>query len=207
MTPLTYIFSSVIPFDEKSGLFAWWFRVFNPSPHLSGTTTKETIFFNFWRGCFIFFWSGRNWGHPLLLLQFVSFLLKYSDIKRLNIFFSIFASCLARFIDKDRSTFCLTARCFVLNSQVFSRNPVIQGCFLVNWVFVLFWEFDWEIYLYMLNFLRFERFIKVQDMYSWFHIKGSWSVHSFDGDYLYTHCSWGNLFHEIPGTYYDIIWN
>ena len=38
---------------------------------------------------------------------------------------------------------------------------------------------------------------------SWFHLKGSWSVHSFNGDYLYilVHTgSWGNLFHEIPGT-------
>ena len=39
--------------------------------------------------------------------------------------------------------------------------------------------------------------------YSWFHIKGSWSVHSFNGDYLISlvHTgSWGNLFNEIPGT-------
>ena len=36
--------------------------------------------------------------------------------------------------------------------------------------------------------------------YSWFRIKGSWSVHSFNGDYLsLVHTgSWGNLFHEIP---------
>ena len=42
--------------------------------------------------------------------------------------------------------------------------------------------------------------------YSWFHLKGSWSVHSFNGDYLSIPSahryvvSWGNLFHEILGS-------
>ena len=39
--------------------------------------------------------------------------------------------------------------------------------------------------------------------YSWFHIKGTWSVHSFNGDYLSIPEGTGNceyLFHEIPGT-------
>ena len=39
--------------------------------------------------------------------------------------------------------------------------------------------------------------------YSWFHIKGTFSVHSFNEDYLSIHeCpgSWGYLFHEIPCT-------
>ena len=27
--------------------------------------------------------------------------------------------------------------------------------------------------------------LKIKLWYSWFHIKGSWSVHSFNGDYLY----------------------
>ena len=37
--------------------------------------------------------------------------------------------------------------------------------------------------------------------YSWFRIKGSWSVHLFNEDYLSIPSahSWGNLFHEIPG--------
>ena len=38
-------------------------------------------------------------------------------------------------------------------------------------------------------------------IYSWFHIKGTWSVHSFNGDYLTIPegtGSWGYLFHEIP---------
>ena len=46
---------------------------------------------------------------------------------------------------------------------------------------------------------------------SWFHKKGSWSVHSFNEDYIsipssLVHSgSWGNLFHEIPGMYlFDI---
>ena len=37
--------------------------------------------------------------------------------------------------------------------------------------------------------------------YSWFHIKGTWSVHSFKGDYLSIPegtDSCGYLFHEIP---------
>ena len=41
--------------------------------------------------------------------------------------------------------------------------------------------------------------------YSWFHIKGTWSVHSFNGDYLsILKCtgSCGYLFREIPG-----MWN
>ena len=39
-------------------------------------------------------------------------------------------------------------------------------------------------------------------LYSWFHIKGTWSVHSFNGDYLSISegtGSCGYLFHEIPG--------
>ena len=38
--------------------------------------------------------------------------------------------------------------------------------------------------------------------YSWFHIKGTWSVHSFNADYLSIPegtGSCGYLFHEIPG--------
>ena len=37
--------------------------------------------------------------------------------------------------------------------------------------------------------------------YNWFHEKGSWSIHSFNLDYLsIPKCpgSWGNHFHEIP---------
>ena len=34
--------------------------------------------------------------------------------------------------------------------------------------------------------------------YSLFHIKGTLSVHSFNGDYLLHTGSWGYLFHEIP---------
>ena len=40
------------------------------------------------------------------------------------------------------------------------------------------------------------------DRYSWFYIKGTWSVHSFNGDYLSIHegtVSCGYIFHEIPG--------
>ena len=39
-------------------------------------------------------------------------------------------------------------------------------------------------------------------LYSWFHIKGIWSVHSFNGDYLSIPegtGSCGYLFQEIPG--------
>ena len=39
--------------------------------------------------------------------------------------------------------------------------------------------------------------------YSWFHIKGTWSVHSFNGDYLSISQGTGSceyLFHEIPGS-------
>ena len=46
--------------------------------------------------------------------------------------------------------------------------------------------------------------------YSCFHIKGSWSIHSFNGDYLYIYIvhtgSWGDLFHEIPGTMPFTFW-
>ena len=39
----------------------------------------------------------------------------------------------------------------------------------------------------------------VSIIYSWFHIKGTLSVHSFNGDYLSVHTgSWGYLLHEIP---------
>ena len=42
------------------------------------------------------------------------------------------------------------------------------------------------------------------DIYDWFHIIGTWSVHSFNGDYLSIHkctCSCGNLFHELPSMF------
>ena len=41
-------------------------------------------------------------------------------------------------------------------------------------------------------------------IYSWFHIKGTWNVHLFNGDYLSTPegtGSCGYLFHEIPGSF------
>ena len=49
---------------------------------------------------------------------------------------------------------------------------------------------------------KHELIIDLLMTYSWFHIKGSWSVHSFNGDYLSIpegtgRC--GYLFHEIPG--------
>ena len=46
--------------------------------------------------------------------------------------------------------------------------------------------------------------------YSWFHIKGTWSVHSFNADYLSIPegtSSCGYLFHEIPGIIIDLqVW-
>ena len=44
---------------------------------------------------------------------------------------------------------------------------------------------------------------KVPSATALFHIKGTWSVHSFNGDYLFIpegSGSCGYLFHEIPGT-------
>ena len=38
--------------------------------------------------------------------------------------------------------------------------------------------------------------------YSWFHIKGTWSVHSYNGDYLYIP-GCGYLFHETPSSLSD----
>ena len=43
-------------------------------------------------------------------------------------------------------------------------------------------------------------------MYSWINIKGTWSVHLFNGDYLSIPEGTGScwcLFHEIPGTYWE----
>ena len=42
--------------------------------------------------------------------------------------------------------------------------------------------------------------------YSWFHIKGTWSVHAFNGDYLSIPEGTGSceyLFHNIPSTSKD----
>ena len=41
----------------------------------------------------------------------------------------------------------------------------------------------------------------VKIRYSWFHIKGTWNVHSFNWDYISTSEGTGSgyLFHEIPG--------
>ena len=47
-------------------------------------------------------------------------------------------------------------------------------------------------------------FVHQSFSYSLFHIKGTWSVHSFNGDYLSIPedtGSCGYLFHEIPGMY------
>ena len=55
------------------------------------------------------------------------------------------------------------------------------------------------------NILCFNNVILwITKKYSWFHIKGTWSVHSCDGEYLsflsLVHTgSWGYLFHEVPG--------
>ena len=49
---------------------------------------------------------------------------------------------------------------------------------------------------------------KQEFRYSWFHIKGNWSIHSFNGDYLSIPEGTGSceyLFHEIHGMYTNVI--
>ena len=59
-------------------------------------------------------------------------------------------------------------------------------------------RFKWNG-LYATNFF----YIIIKLSYSWFHIKGTWSVHSFNGDYLSIPECTGSceyIFYEIPGS-------
>ena len=72
------------------------------------------------------------------------------------------------------------------------KQEVLTNVFKLN-IYILYWAF-----------LTFPAIFSLFFSYSWFHIKGTWSVHSFNVDYLSISEGTGScwyLFHEIPGTY------
>ena len=80
-----------------------------------------------------------------------------------------------------------------------------SGCFIL-WLSILYIQFI----IVLIIFSVYSNWTKIANKwhilcvfsYSWFRIKGSWSVHSLNGDYLsLVHTgSWGNLLNEIPGS-------
>ena len=98
----------------------------------------------------------------------------------------------------------------------------ISGVFLL---FTTIWSlfcllFTWwqrkEEQMKECNFMHYDvhkdkkRKTHIHATYSWFHIKGTWSVHSFNGDYLSIPegtGSRGYLFHEVPGSIWLYSWS
>ena len=90
--------------------------------------------------------------------------------------------------------------------KVFLRLPLINTTKIIHSSFFFFFSFqEMKEDLSWLSIALYACF-ENGCMYSWFHEKGSFSVHSFNDYYLsIPECtvSWGNHFQEIPGTWWN----